>query len=715
MASLEVRNYIRIETKDLELLLGVAANNRLYQLHLGKKLNERTDYLIHQQYYNSTDGSLKPLTHEVYSGEATDNFFETSISIRHTDGGISTELHYVSHSQNKIDDNVTKTEIILKDSVYNVNVKLNYKSYYQQNIFVTNAEITNDEDGDIELRKYLSGAIYFVDRKYVLNEFTGDCISEFTMTQQKLQVGRKTIASKFATRANMFASPFFELGLGGKPKETEGTVVLGHIAWTGNFAMNFDVDATHELRILCGVNPVISNYYLKKGKTLETPDFIYTISYNGSGQASRNFHDYGRIYRIKDGLGPRMTLLNNWETTYFDFNEWKLANLMREAKRIGVDMFLLDDGWFGNKYPRNDDTQGLGDWEPMYSKLPNGLQALTRAAREADIKFGLWVEPEMVNPKSELMEKHPDWATLNPDRTPFYHRNQLVLDLSNPEVQDFIFNTIDKILSENPDIVYLKWDCNSVTTNLHSKYLQANQSNYFYDYTQGFYKVMERITSKHPNTQMMLCSGGSGRCDYKVLEYFTEFWASDNTDPIERIYIQYGASKIFPAKAMSCHVTEWNRKASYKFRVDVAMQGKFGFDIDPGKLSDWEREFFINAVKCYNYFKPAILEGDLYRLVSPYSEGHAANEYISKDGNMVVVFAFDLHPRVGDKTFKLQLQGLDPNANYYCEEINLTPGSWSQNEINGKVLTGDFLMNYGFDVFSRWEMNSHAFKVMKQY
>ena len=705
---------IRLETNDLELLFGVSEENRIYQIYHGKKLSSKADQFIYLKELDSTDALLRPITYEIYSSEARDNFFETSISIRHSDGAISTQLEYLSHKQEKIDENITLTEIIMKDSKYPITVKMNYKTYAKENMFVANTEITHNENNTIELRKYFSNAIFFTANEYILNEYTGDWATEQTLSSQKLRVGKKVIDSKFASRCNMYASSFFELGLNTAPQESSGTVVIGHIAWTGNFSMNFEVDASHDLRILSGINPNLSNYYLEPGKTLITPEFMWTISYSGSGQASRNFHDFARNYTLKDGTGPRMTLLNNWETTTFDFDEPKLAALMKEAKKLGVDLFLLDDGWFGNKYPRIDDHAGLGDWQEMKSKLPNGIPFLTKAAKDAGVKFGIWIEPEMVNPKSELMENHPDWVTLNPDRTPFYHRHQLVLDLSNPEVQNFVFSTVDRLLTENPEIVYFKWDCNSVTTNLYSKFQGTHQTNYFYDYTRGLYIVLDKIKSKYPHIQMMLCSGGGGRGDLKALEYFTEFWPSDDTDPIERLYIQYGASKIFPIKSISSHVTEWNRKASYKFRVDVAMQGKFGYDIDPGKLSPENKEFCINAVTNYNHLKPAILEGDLYRLVSPYNGSHAASEYISKNGEMIVVFAFDMHPRLGGRRFNLHLQGLDQNASYLIKEINMMPGTKSEFELDGQILPGDYLMEEGIKVFTKYDMHSTVLELTRQ-
>ena len=402
-----------------------------------------------------------------------------------------------------------------------------------------------------------------------------------------------------------------------------------------------------------------------------------------------------------------MTLLNNWESTAFDFDQDKLAGVMDDAARLGVDMFLLDDGWFANKYPRNNDTTGLGDWEPNTVKLPQGIAGLTAAAKKAGVKFGIWIEPEMVSPKSQLYEKHPDWVITQPGRDIYYYRNQLVLDLANPKVQDYVFGVADKILSDNPDVAYFKWDCNSPITNIRSPYLKDKQGNLYVDYVRGLYNVLKRLEAKYPHVPMMLCSGGGARCDYEALKYFTEFWCSDNTDPFERIYIQWNMSKFFPVKAMASHVTDWNKKASMKFRVDVASMCKLGFDIDVHNLSDADFNLCKQAVANYNRLKPVILDGEMYRLVSPYEGNHAAVNYVSEDKTHAVLFAYDLHPRYKEPLFNVKLQGLDPSLVYSVKEINLPEGQKAET----KTYTGDYLMKIGLPVLTASEGTSHVLEL----
>ena len=276
-----------------------------------------------------------------------------------------------------------------------------------------------------------------------------------------------------------------------------------------------------------------------------------------------------------DGKGSRLTLLNNWEATYFDFDQDKLVSLFGGAKEIGVDMFLLDDGWFGNKYPRNDDRAGLGDWQVNKKKLPDGIPFLVKKAEEKGVLFGIWVEPEMVNPKSRLYEQKPDWVLRQEKRPEIYFRSQLVLDLTNPEVQDFVFSVIDDLFVENPSLAYIKWDCNAPIHNGHSKYLEKKkipQSHLYVEYTRGLDNVLQRIREKYPTVPMMLCSGGGGRTDYSLFKYFTEFWLSDNTDPVERIFMQWDYSYHYPAMTMCNHVTSTSDK-SLKYKIDVASMG----------------------------------------------------------------------------------------------------------------------------------------------
>lgn len=704
---------VRVSTNNTDLVLKVSPKGRLYQVYFGDKLKNAADYdNLTWNTYAASDGAVSTRGHEVYAGSGNEDYFEPAVAITHADGNMTTYLYYKGVETKAIDGG-TETIITLQDNKYPDTVKLHYAAYDKENVIKAWTEISHNEKNPVILWRYSSTMLYFDASKYFLTSYHSDWAKEGQPETVQLTAGKKIIDTKLGTRAAMHTEPFFELGLNEPAKENEGNVVLGTIGWTGNFRFTFEVDNVGGLRVIPAINPYASDYKLRAGETFTTPEFIFTTSSTGVGQASRNLHDWARRYQVNMGMGDRLSLLNNWENTGFDFDQKSLAELMKDAKDLGVDMFLLDDGWFANKYPRKDDHAGLGDWDVTHSKLPEGIPGLVRDAKAAGVKFGIWVEPEMVNPKSELFEKHPDWVIQQPNRETYYYRNQLVLDISNPKVQDYVFGVVDRIMTENPDVAYFKWDCNSPITNIYSPYYKANQGNTYIDHVRGVYNVMSRIKAKYPNLPMMLCSGGGGRMDYEALKYFTEFWCSDDTDPYERLYIQWSLSKFFPAKTMGSHVTNWNKNTSVKFRTDVCSSCKLGFDIDLKPLKGTDDYTFVQqAVKNWSRLKPVILDGDQYRLVSPYETDHSALNYVSKDKSHAVLFAYNLHPRYKEpRLLKVRMQGLDPQRQYTVEEINLMPGTQSTFDFNGKRFSGDYLMKVGLDVLTPDEGTSHVFEL----
>lgn len=686
---------IPVLTPNTALILEVGDNGRVYQRYFGKKLANAGEY------------EAAPRGAEAYLTHGMEDYFEPALHINHADANPSTELRYVSHSSAQQPDGSTLTTVKLTDKEYGTGVDLNYVTYPDVDIIKSYTVITNGEKKPVEMEKYASSLLHFDRPAYYLTQFNGDWISETTMSEAPLSFGKKVLDTKLGARENMFVSPFFQLSLDESARDEEGEMLVGTLAWTGNFRFTFEVDNLGKLRVISGINPYASKRILAKGESFKTPEFIFTLSEGGRGEASRTFHDWARKYQVNKGEESRMTLLNNWEATYFDFDEEKLVKLIGEAKELGVDMFLLDDGWFGNKYPRHSDTQGLGDWDETANKLPNGIGRLTEEAKKQGIKFGLWIEPEMVNPKSELYEKHKDWVITLPNRDEYYFRNQLVLDLSNPQVQDYVFGVVDNLMTKYPDIAFFKWDCNSPITNIYSNYLKDKQSHLYVDYTNGLYKVLDRIKTKYPDLVMMMCSGGGGRTDYEGLRYFTEFWCSDNTDPVDRLYIQWGYSQIFPAKTQCAHVTTWNKTAPVKFRTDVAMMGKLGFDINLHDLSADDLKYCQNAIRHYNRLKPVILDGDQYRLVSPYSGNHASTMYVGKDKKSAVVFAFDIFPKNVEHNTLVKLRGLNPAATYSVKEINRADTSGGE----AKTYSGDYLMKVGLPLFGTSRLSSRIYEL----
>lgn len=690
---------IPVSTENSMLLLQTDSNNRLRNVYFGKPLENENEFAAVSAGLNY-DYSNQGIYNSAYTPSGTWNLSEPAIQVKHADGNTSLELNYVSHKVEKIDANISITSIVLKDPIYPFEVTLFYKTWAKENVIEQWTEIKHKEKKAVLLQKYASANLFFGGKDFYLTSFQGEYLKEMQPVETKLVQGIRSVDSKLGTRAMLTQSPNFMVSFGKPASENEGNVMLGQLAWSSNFKLEFEIDSNKNLRLLAGINPFASEYSLAPNEVFKTPSLIYALSNHGTGEASRNLHDWARKYRLLDGQGERLTLLNNWEATYFDFDETKLKGLFKDAKDLGVDMFLLDDGWFGNKYPRNNDDAGLGDWQENRKKLPSGLGYLVKEAKKEGVKFGIWIEPEMVNPKSELYEKHLDWVIRQPERPEIYYRNQLVLDLSNPEVQDFVFGIVDNLFVKNPELAFIKWDCNATIYNAYSAYLNKKglpQSNLYIDYTRGLYKVLTRIRAKYPKVPMMLCSGGGGRGEYELLKYFTEFWPTDDTEPLERIFVQWDYSYFFPSISTCNHVTDWG-KQPLKFRVDVASMGKLGFDIVASKLNPDDKTFCKQAISNYDSFKDIVWHGDMYRLVNPHENNIASLMYVNPTKNKAVVFNYLVNNRFNITATErpVVLNGLDPKKKYTVKEINLFPGTTSTIAAD-KVYTGDFLMKAGIN------------------
>ena len=638
---------------------------------------------------------------------------EPALRAVHADGNTSTELAYVSHTTAQEADGVQYTEITLRDTYFPFDVVLCFNAYQKENVIEAWTVISHNEKKPVMLYNYASSHLFFSEPTYYLTQFYGEWADEMKMKEMQLTRGKKVLESKLGVRSNQHAHACFLLGLDAPAQENSGRVLGGTLAWPGSWNLTFDVDNLDNLHVICGINSFAGQYSLAKGEKFETPRMLYSYSDEGTGRITRNFHRWAKKYGIWRGDRTRTTLLNNWEATYFDFNEEVLSGIIKDASEMGFELFLLDDGWFGTKHPRNSDNAGLGDWQVNKNKLPNGLGYLVEEADKNGIKFGIWLEPEMVNPASELYEKHPDWVITQPNRPLDLSRNQLILDLSNPKVQDFVYSVVDNTMTENPGIAYIKWDCNRFVTNSGSFYLPAEkQSHLWIEYVRGLLSIFERVRAKYPDVSIMLCSGGGGRIDYASLRYFDEFWISDNTDAYNRIFIQWGATYFFPSMALASHVSVvpnhiTGRTVPLKFRFDVAMSAKLGMDLQPKDMTPEEKEFSKNAIQEYYGIREIVQHGDLYRLLSPYESVRTAMMYVSEDKKDAVVFTYLLEKVInGGNNQVLYLKGLDPEKRYRLNELNKAPNTYSWfTPLEGKTYTGAYLMEYGirFPMYNQFD------------
>lgn len=693
-------NYIPVTTDNTILLLQANDKNRLEQVYFGKKIR------------NTAELESVPLrSFSSYSTFGTNHVFEAALRVIHADGNTSTELAYVSSKSDNVSDNIIHTVVSLKDDYYGMYVDVHYNAYQKEDIIEQWTEIRNGENKGITLSNFASSDLSFYSKKYYVSQFHGDWSEEMNIAEQELTSGIKVIDSKLGVRSNQYTHPCFLLALDNPAGETHGEVIGGTLAWPGSFQFCFEVNNDGKLRVLSGANPYASAYTVEKNEVFKTPALLYTYSDEGTGKITRNFHRWARKYGIKNGDKERSILLNNWEATYFDFDEAKLTQIIDDASKMGFELFLLDDGWFGNKHPRNSDTQGLGDWQTNTKKLPRGIPYLIEECKKRGLKFGIWIEPEMVNPKSELYEKHPDWVISQPHRERTPQRNQLILDMSNPKVKEFVYNTIDNILQQNPGIDYVKWDCNRFVGNSGSPYLPAaKQSHIWIDYSRALLEVMEKVSKKYPDVTFMACSGGGGRIDYGSMKYFDEYWISDNNDPLQRIFTQWGAQYFFPTIGLASHVSVSpnhisGRETPLKYRFDIAMAAKLGMDLQPVQMTDKEKEFSKKAIETYKHIRKTVLHGDLYRILSPYKNNRAVFMYVNENKDEAIVFNFLIRKELKSNTQTIYLQGLDPNKKYSVKEIN-KESDWSRSSAyENKAFSGEYLMTVGltFPIYNEYE------------
>lgn len=547
-----------------------------------------------------------------------------------------------------------------------------------------------------------------------LSSLSGSWANEGRLVQEALTPGMKIIKNKDGVRNSHTAHAEVMFSLDGKPQENTGNVIGAALCYTGNYKLRIDTDDSEYHQFYAGINEENSAYNLAKGEKFQTPPLALTYSQEGLSGASRNFHRWGRSYRLAHGNTPRKILLNSWEGVYFDINQAGMDQMMGDIASMGGELFVMDDGWFGDKYPRNTDNSSLGDWVVDKRKLPEGIEGLLRDAKKHGINFGIWIEPEMSNTTSELYEKHPDWILKAPEREPVLGRGgtQVVLDLANPEVQDFIFQVVDNLMTSYPEIDYIKWDANMGIMNHGSNYLtKDNQSHMYIEYHRGFEKVCQRIRAKYPDLTIQACASGGGRANWGCLPYFDEFWVSDNTDALQRIYMQWGTSYFFPAIAMASHISaapnhQTFRTIPLKYRIDVAMSGRLGMEIQPKNMTDEEKALCKQAIADYKQIRPIVQFGDIYRLVSPYDRlGVASLMYTTPEKDKAVFYWWKTEHFVNEHLPRVKMAGLNPDKQYRIKELNRIDNQPLSFE--GKSFSGEFLMSNGLEIPYKHTVDYH--------
>ena len=648
------------------------------------------------------------------------------LAVAHADGGLSTRLRGESAAFLPDADGARHLVLSLVDVAHPFRVRQHFRALAACDVIETWMELENGEDGPVRLSRMDSFAVDFpvLADTYHVHHLAGQWGAECQLVENEVRRGETvTFGSRSGVRDAFEASAGVMISIGERATETAGTVFGGVLCWSGIWGISVQRGPTDALLVRAGVDNAFGAYVLDRGRRIALPKFAFTWSAYGKGGISRNIHRWARDWQMPNGRKIRPILLNSWEGSYFTFTEKTLHGMMDGVRDLGGEMFVLDDGWFGRgrhaRDEKNEDRAGLGDWTCNPEKLPHGLAGLSEEAARRGLKFGLWVEPEMVNTNSWMYESHPDWVLAEKGRPLAVGRggSQTVLDFVNSDVRDGVFRQLDALYEGIPLLSYVKWDANADFMNLGSPSLDAaHQANFPFDYTMGLYELLGRLRKKHPAVDMQACASGGGRADYGFLRYADEFWGSDISDARERVFIQWGESLFFPANAIAAHVTDvpnhqTGRVTPLKFRFDVAMSARFGFELQPKKMSQREIAFARGCVADYKRIRPVVQQGDLYRLVSPYGHGHAALMYVNADKSRAVVFLYGLARSVlRDFTPPLKLQGLSATCRYRINEINRAEARAHSRSV-GKIATGLALAEIGLPVSLKGDYDSAVFEL----
>ncbi len=711
----EKQQVIHLQTPKTSYIMHIWREKYLTHVYWGKKIKtpDMENALISRvtgfsPVTDKEDYTLDFLCQEYPTGCGSD-YRMPAISVLYEDGSRNAKLTYDSHrifkGKPKLpglpatyvekDEEADTLEITLKDPLKGLKVVLLYTAFQEVDVITRSVKVINEGKETIILEKVVSASVDFETSDYDFLDFHGGWGKERFLERTPLHHGVQSIDSKRGSSSHQL-NPFFVLA-SKEANEEYGDVYGFNFVYSGNFTAGVEVDQVDKMRAWMGINEYDFSWKLESQEEFQAPEVVMVYSGTGFGEMSRNFHKLyrKRLVRGKYRDEARPILVNNWEGTYFDFNEEKILGIAKEAKELGIELMVLDDGWFGK---RNDDKSSLGDWFVNREKLPGGITGLAEKVNDMGLKFGLWFEPEMVSVDSELYRAHPDWCIHVPGRIRTETRNQLTLDLSRKEVCDYIVEAVGKILDE-AKISYVKWDMNRNMSELGSAGLPSDrQKEMPHRYMLGLYDTMERVISAHPDVLFEGCSGGGGRFDPGMLYYMPQIWTSDDTDAVERLYIQYGTSYAYPISAMGAHVSaapnhQTGRKTSLKMRGDVAMSGNFGYELDLMQFSEEEKAEVKKQVELYKELRTFVQSGDMYRLKSPFRDANndgndTAWIVISEDGKDVFAAYFRISCIVNGGIYRMKFTALDPEAKY--EIVG-----------EGKQYYGDELMNIGL-VFEMW-------------
>ena len=710
----EEKRIFTLQTKQTTYQMKVDDFGFLLHLYYGAKVSGEMDYLL--TYYdrgfsgnpndvgNNRTYSMDVLPQE-YPTLGTGDYRNSAFVLRNHDESACCDLRYAGYEirEGKYElpglpavyakpEEAQTLEIVLEDAVSKVRVRLLYGVLEDEDIITRSVKITNYGTEYIVVEKASSACLDFITGEYDLLSFYGRHIMERNLQRARIGHGSQSIGSRRGTSSHQYNPAVIVAGK--NTTEDIGDCYGMVFVYSGNFLCEAEQDQFDQTRILMGLQRDLFNYPLESGETLVVPETILCYSGRGFGDLSMKYHRCIRNHICngarsrrksgKTGFISRPILVNSWEAAYFNFTGETIVELAREAAQLGIDMVVMDDGWFGK---REDDNSGLGDWQVNEKKLGCSLGELVRRVNEEGVKFGIWIEPEMISEDSDLYREHPDWAMQNPGRNPARGRNQLVLDFSREDVREHIFDQICRVLDQG-NIEYVKWDMNRSLTDFYS--VETRQGKVSYDFVIGLYDFMEKLLAKYPQLMIEGCSGGGGRFDAGMMYYTPQIWCSDNTDAADRLWIQYGTSFFYPMSTISAHVSavpnhQTGRITSLRTRGIVAMTGAFGYELSLGKLSAEEKEEIREQIRQYKEFEPLISMGDYYRLSNPFEDACAAWMFVSKDRKRVLLHVVRLENPGNLIVNYVRLKELLPDVVY-------------EEEGSGKRYCGSALMQAGIPI-----------------